>query len=473
MYQNETREYGIMTPGQFHLEAESAERVASRRQQLAGRSDAATDAGLASLLIGLATRGSLTDSEKEFLDSLVPSHSLCFLVWDSRYLHPEGVQLLSADQLEASYLQGDAIFSHRQQFTSERLNACRVHAARVGEIDGKQITFGMIGPDHSDFFDTSIDRFSLLANRVRTALHRVAPSLERLQAALAAESPVMLVNRCSGRIVAANAPMLASHSGHASCLIDSEYGMGKQHLDDLLTSHRLTAKNVRIEDVDLSIITLEPKPVKAEELAHGMYARFVASLHRSTQALHTTADHLEGIIEWQPGHPETELLCLIREETAELEMVVHRYQLLAEFDHLRRTVINPAEELRQVVTKVAIQNPRRQLSLTEQWESTTEMLVPGEALTVLYDTILQIHLGTSCSCTTTSINLDVDTQGTMKIRFATKGNVSGGHPHLMTDWVEYITALSRLLGFAVRHQIGDTSTIETLLTHHKDTTAHE
>ena len=461
-----------MTPGQFHLEAELAERIASRRLTI-GRSEDATDAGLASLLIGLATRRCLTDSEKEFLDSLVSPHSLCFLIWDSRYLHPEGVQVLSADQLEASYLHGDAVYSHRQQFTSGRLNACRVHAARVGEIDGKQLTFGMIGPDQNELFDTGIDRFSLLAGRIRTTLRRLAPTTERMQCALRSDIPVMLVNRCSGRIVATNASMLARYSGDASSLIDSEYGESKQHLGDLLTSHRMTAENVRIEDLDLSIITLEPKPVRAEELAHCMYSRFVESLRRSTQALHATADHLEGIIDWQPGHPETELLRLIHEETSDLELIVHRYQLLAEYDHLRRAVVNPAEELRQVVTKVAIQNPRRQLSLTEQWESTIEMKAPAEALTVLYDTILQIHFGTSCSCTTTSVNLDVDTQGNLNIRFATTGNVSGGHPHLMTDWVEYITALCRLLGFAVLHQTGDASAIETLLTHHKDTTAHE
>ncbi|MCM2272211.1 MAG: hypothetical protein NDJ18_06640 [candidate division Zixibacteria bacterium] len=461
-----------MTSGQFHLEADLAERIVTRRQMI-GRSDAAIDTGLASLVIGLGTRGSLVDSEKEFLDSLVPPHSLCFLVFDSRYLHPEGLELLSADQLEASYLQGDAIYSHRQRPVSGRLNACRVYASRGGEVSGRQVTLGMIGPDSAELFDSGIDRFTMLAQQFRQAVARVSPLMGTLRETLDRDHPVLIVNRCSGRVVAANAALLEKYAGNSEALIDSEYGESKSHLSELISGYTIAAKNVHTDELDLALLVFTPKPVKAEELAHGMYGRFVGSLRRSTQALHATAHHLEGIINWQPGHPEAELLHLIHEETADLEQIVQRYQVLAEFDQLRKTDINPAEELRNAVTRAAIAHPKRQLALTEQWESATSMRAPSEALVSLYDTILQIHLGTTCSCTTTTVQFRSGSDRKTVVRFTTTENVSGGHPHLMADWVEYIAALGRLLGFAVQHRAGDSSTIETILTQTKDTTGHE
>lgn len=461
-----------MTPGQFHLEAELAERIVSRRQVIR-RSDAAIDTGLASLLIGLGTRGYLVDREKEFLDGLVPSHSLCFLLLDGRYLHPEGLELLSADQLEASYLQGDAIYSHRQRFLSGRLNTCRVNASRVGEVNGQQVTFGMIGPDSAEQFDSGIDSFTALAQQFRQGAARMAPMIASLREALACDHPVLVVNRCSGRVVAANGPLIEKYAGDSDALIDSEYGESKSHLADLTSSSKMTAKNLHTEELGLTLLAFTPKPVRAQDLAHCMYGRFVGSLRRSTQALHATAHHLEGIINWQPGHPEAELLHLIHEETAELEQIVQRYQILAEFDQLRTRDINPAEELRNAVTRAAIQHPKRQLALSEQWDSVATMRAPSEALVSLYETILQIHLGTTCSCTTTTVQFTSNTDRRSVIRFTTTENVSGGHPHLMADWVEYVSALGRLLGFAVLHRTGDSSTVETILTQTKDTILHE
>jgi hypothetical protein len=430
--------------------------------------DSPANAGIVSLLIGVTVRGWLTDHEKELLDALVPSSCICFLHYDGHYLHPESVPMLSPEQLECSYLQDNAVYSHRQRLNSGRFSNSRVHAVRIGEFGGNQLTFGMIGSDHGELFDHAADNFSIITGRLRAAAHQVEPVTERLNRALRSEYPVLVVNRCSGRIMATNGATQGWYKESDRDLVGQEFNISKQHLSNLLATHSLHAENFWVEEINLSIVTLKPRQVKAQEVAEMMNPRFIDSLRRATQALHSTAHHLEGIINWQPGHPETELLRLIQEETTELEQVVHRYQLLTVFDHLRRESINPAEALRQTVTHAAIHHPNRQLSLTEQWAARSDIEVPAEALAVLYETILQIHLSTGNCATTTAISLDVDEARRLKIQIETSAGTAGAHLHHNADWDEYVVSLARLLGFTLEQRAEESSKIVTILMHHKD-----
>ncbi len=461
-----------MTPGQFHLEAELTDRVATRQADTR-LSDQASDAGIVSLLISVATRGWLTDHEKELLDSLVPSHSISFLTYDGQYLHPEAVPLLNPEQLEASYLQENAVYSHRQRLVSGSFTSSRVHAARLGELSGKQLTFGMVGQDRSGMFDHTGDNFAILVGRFRTAVQRVRPAVERLMTVLTSDTPALLINRCSGRIIAANATLCSKLDGDLGEIVDSEFSTCKSRLNNLLERHSLHAENLRVGEIDLSLISFVPRRTRAGEMAGEMYPKFIESLRRATQALHSTAHHLEGIITWQPGHPETELLRLIHEETTELEQIVHRYQLLTVFGQLRAETINPADELRKTVTHAAIHHPSRQLTMTEQWSSRVVLNLPTEALAVLYETILEVHLTSSGCMTTTSVALDADPAGLLEIRVATTSPNATAHLHCSSDWSDYIESLGRLLGFTVHHRFADGTRIETILTHHKDSRTHE
>lgn len=461
-----------MTPGQFHLEAELSERVATRQVETR-LSDQASDAGIVSLLIGVATRGWLTDHEKEFLDSLVPSHSISFLTYDGQYLHPEAVPLLNPEQLEASYLQENAVYSHRQRLVSGSFTSSRVHAARLGELTGKQLTFGMVGQDRTGLFDHTGDNFAILVGRFRKAVEGVRPAVERIMAVLSSTTPALLVNRCSGRVIAVNSAVTTSNDGEHSKTIDAEFSACKNTLNKLLDRHLMHAENLRVGDIDLSLISFTPRQTKAGDLAGEMYPKFIESLRRATQALHSTAHHLEGIITWQPGHPESELLRLIHEETTELEQIVHRYQLLTVFGQLRAEKVNPADELRKTVTHAAIHHPSRQLTMTEQWSSRVELNLPTEALAVLYETILEVHLTSSGCMTTTSVALDADPSGLLEISFETTSPHATAHLHCSSDWSDYIESLGRLLGFTVHHRFAGGTRIETILTHHKDSRTHE
>lgn len=461
-----------MTAGQFHLEAELDDRVSTRFTDKI-RTDQATDAGIVSLLIGIVARGWLTDSEKEFLDSLVPSRSICFLIYNGNYLHPEALPLLQPDQLEASYLHENAVFSHRQRLVSNGSTSSRIQSARLGELNGKQLTFGMIGQDHWMANGGSDDRFLALIDRFRTALPKVRLSIDRIVNGLCAEAPMVVVNRCSGRIVAANNQILSMCESHLHQLVGSEFTVIRDELSDHLSTHLLHAENVRVGEIDLSLVSLRPRQTKAFELADQMYPRFVASLRRATQALHMTAHHLEGIISWQAGHPETELLRLIQEETNELEQIVHRYHLLTMFGQLKQSRLNPAESLRSTVTRAAINHPHRQLTMTEQWTGQVEMSLPAEALAVLYETVLETHL-LSCGCqTTTTVMLEVDGEQRLTIRVQTSAKQTDTHMHFSTDWTDYIASLGRLLGFHAQHQHHDGTMLETILMHHKDLAFHE
>jgi hypothetical protein len=211
-----------------------------------------------SLLLGIHLRGWVTDRDKEFLDSLAPDSSLSFLIRGNEYLHPEGVELFPFELIESAIQKGgDAVFTHRYQRTSHDTNYH--YTIYTAVIDGSlptSLILGFFGPDDCLRLPDTENRFHKLVTLFREVCHSHHKFAKKLVRELESPTPAILVNRCSGRVVALNEPAAVLLQQNLRSLVDLEFGEVKTQLLSLLPGHRLTMTNINEGEVYLTMIAV-------------------------------------------------------------------------------------------------------------------------------------------------------------------------------------------------------------------------
>lgn len=450
-----------MTTGQFQLEADVSTYAQPRIRAHTLTPNAAI-AGMSSLLIGLGARQWLTDHEKDFLDQLAPQLCISFLIHGDEYVHPEGVELFSPEQLDACMLSSGAVFSQQHRLSRLQSHACQVHTAYIGDLNGRSVTFGIAGPDNADTYGNIGDRFAHLVHQLRQACAEADHHLPRLLAKLNEPSPTLAINRNSGRIVAVNAAVCNLMKMEAREIVGLEFSQVKLHLSPAMAGSRVVMDNLQLGEISLALLSLAVVTVSVQDTINGVLPDFIRSLRKTTLSLHMTAHNLESVVCHEAGHPENELVRILDEEAHELELTIHRFRLLTEYQQLEKSPVNPANELRRVVNYTATKQPYRHLSLREHWEIPVKLTVPADSLASLYDTILHIHFGQSCRCSSTEVALNSDASGQLTIRFITQTPSFIEAMSNRNEWIAYSTALASLMGLRLIHIDG--ATIETTIT---------
>jgi hypothetical protein len=233
-------------------------------------------AALEALLLGLRLRGWLTERERELLDSLAPERSTTFVIHGERYLHPEGLQLFPFELIEAAiHKGGDAIFTHRyRRDTNKASYHYTIYTAVINWPASPPLVLGFFGPDDQMKTPEVENRFHELVTLFRETYHSHHECAERLQQQLASDTPVIIVNRCSGRVVTLNEDAADLLHTDTIDLVDRELGEIRVQLGDLLPGHRLTMTNINEDELFLTIITLtaaapshqEREPSTSEDL---------------------------------------------------------------------------------------------------------------------------------------------------------------------------------------------------------------
>src|SRR5512138_2367608 len=205
-----------MHPGQFQIESPTAIRRLSHAQRTIPTQ--VTDASLLTLIAGVALRGELCDSERELLDRFAAPNTLIFLVQDRTFVHPDNVEIVSLDQIEATFCAGDdAVFSHRQHLSDDLGRKTKmIRTARVGQTGKGALVLGMIGAELPELRAEHDRHFGEVVQLVRTSLKGLMPIIEWLEARLASASPTLVVGRSTGRLLAVNtaAQQLFDHAGN-------------------------------------------------------------------------------------------------------------------------------------------------------------------------------------------------------------------------------------------------------------------
>ncbi|MFQ6008029.1 MAG: hypothetical protein ACE5K8_03670, partial [Candidatus Zixiibacteriota bacterium] len=194
-----------------------------------------------SRLLGFYLRGWLTDRDKEFLDSFAPEGSLALLIRGNEYLHPEGIELFPFELIETAIKKGgDAVFTHRYQRASHDTSYhYTIYTAVIESSIPKPLVLGFFGPDDCMRLPETLNRFHELVALFREACRRQLRFAKKILQRLQSHNPTIIVNRCSGRVLALNETAAKLLQRSPRSLVDLEFGEIKTQLLSILPGHKL------------------------------------------------------------------------------------------------------------------------------------------------------------------------------------------------------------------------------------------
>ncbi|MCK4573201.1 MAG: hypothetical protein KAU36_02465 [candidate division Zixibacteria bacterium] len=370
-----------------------------------GLSDGTMGASIVPLLTGLSLNGRITDIDREFLDSLAPARSLTFLISDETYVHPEQVELFPYDVIESTVSQGGpAMFGHRYHppHLAQAANGHKIYTSLISTSDQQPVILGFFGPEYELDRPEVQQRFSCLVRSFTTAFEDVAHGLSRIEPVLNSADPVLIVNRASGRILAASEHMATEATGTQPVEPGIEYCQVKESLAGLLANRRMEIKRLEAAGMSLSAIFFperEADRVDDVTATECVINRIRASLSGITLAnsllsQHSPQDPVQGV---------PRLAAVALEEADKIEVWLRRAWLISEFKRLPidRTTID--REMRRAIESVADSVQRRKYFDISGEIRDIAVHCPADSYLHLFSTILSAHKRASGEPCTTRI----------------------------------------------------------------------
>ena len=454
-----------MQPGQFQIESLTAKRSCPPSRTTAPT--VPSDASLLTLLAGVTLRGHLCDADRELLDRLALPHTLIFLVLGNSYLHPEGLEIVPMDQIEATLNAGqDAVFSHRQHLSDDLGRKTRtVRTAFIGQTVRGPLVLGMLGAELPKLRDHHDCHFSSIIQSFRTHLKTVSPFTCRLSEQMSRPEPTIVVGRSTGRILALNASATALLSSSNRHPVGEEFSTMKRALQQGMGRNRLSMENSSHSGLDITTITVLSPVAKENTSSPKVGAGFLQSMRQKTAGITAAARFLQSALDQEAGHPVAEMLRIIVDEAAELDHDLCRHQLMAEYTRFAPETIDPIATLRKSVEARVMGHACHGVTLREELNTPVRVELPRKALLFLYESILSTHCGRG-SNSKTDVVARHGHGSNVTITFTT----DCGRPldrAAYVEWREYCDRLAELMSLPLEHQTSDdfakTETILTLI----------
>lgn len=219
------------------------------------------------MIFGLLTRAWITDRDKEFLDLLAPSHCISFLIYDGKYLNPEGLELFPHELIENALAQNNpAVFSHifRPQNNNISQNY-KIETATVNINSEKPIVFGFFGPEDILSRENHCQDFHTIISRFREAYDTAKKMIDRIEKNCEQDSNLVAVNRASGRIIYISENLLTEINKEDREVMGIEFNQFKKLLQSPLLSGKLKLQNLNIDDFMVATMAISPAP-RSEQL---------------------------------------------------------------------------------------------------------------------------------------------------------------------------------------------------------------
>jgi hypothetical protein len=291
----------------------------------------------------------------------------------------------------------------------------------------------------------------------------IAPVIEWLEARLAQTSPIMVVGRSTGRVLALNvaARGLLSPSGFDP--VGQEYSQIKQYLLVGTGRGRLSMESRSQGGMDVTVISVSQPSTADSATSPQVGAGFLQSMRQKTAGITAAARFLQSALDHGPGHPVTEMLRVIVDESAELDHDLCRHQLLVDYGKLASETIDPVSSLRKVIETRMLGHACHGVSLKEELVAPVRVEMPRSALLFLYESILSTHCGAGSQSKTEATVRHHGSSG-VTITFDTDcGRPLDQSAYL--EWRDYCDRLAERMGIQLEHRTSrDFAQTETTLT---------
>jgi hypothetical protein len=431
---------------------------ASRTPHTASQNDT-LQPRIVSLLLGLTMRDWLCDADKEFLDDLVCDPELVFLIKQGVCLHPEGAQFIPVEQIESSHrMAGNAVFAQRHTISrGHEHTTLRIRSANVGHIAGPELILGVLGRLHREDQSLADHRFESLVEAFRRAQNSLESLVASLNPVVPQGQPALFVNRCSGRIIGLNASAHETLDIPEEEVIGLEYGRAREFLASTLADKILKIKNVSHDGLELAVIMIlsEPEPEPAvPAIASAPTIGFIQTIRNKVSSISSAALHLETILGNNPGNSVSELIQIIREETADLDRHAWRQELITRYDQLPGVETNPVAELKSAIDLVSAFRNKCRIMLFEDAIDGCRFLCPRSSMLLLFESVLRSHLTANHDQIESRITVRcAKSDGNIAVIFQTKHHDSNGELAFHPDWLDYLHHLAAAMSLKVTHAV--------------------
>ncbi len=405
---------------------------------------------LETLLLGLHFRDWLTESDQRFLRWLAPGRIL--LMADDHMLFPTETEALCVPDFAPSILHHpDAVFTHRVRFGGPDTVPCEMHTARIGTIGGCELMLGLAEPDRQWDRSVRVTGFESQIAEWRTALKSAARTFTELHSHLNQGNPYLVVNRASGRVVAADEQLCRLLGGDNTTVVDKEFSTLSDELHQIVNTRGLHLENVTIGETHLAVMTLLPERRRqAREAGDNFFSEFFVHAMRNKISVITTASsQLEGLTGKDAASDRRKLAEIISSETGELDRLVDGLDLLAGGQRPARRHVSLVGEISGAV-KLARSRLNRPITIVpdEMTEQTT-LAAPGSSLSTLAEAVLRSHTVQGIGASS-RIRLRQEDDNIV-VDVATLGDGSQT-TKFHSQWKTYATRLADRLGFACSYE---------------------
>jgi hypothetical protein len=407
-----------------------------------------------SLLLGLRLCGNLTPDYEELLRSMTDQSSFLFLHREGSFFNNREWQA-SVAEVVATALNSrcTAIFSHRFSVPDVARNNChRVQAAVIDPQSEKPIVLGMVSPDPGFADSRTVCCFADLLSRFQTATIDIDRQASELESVFLSELPNIVINRASGRVLAANGAISTALGLDAASMSGIEFGQLKAEIADRLTTSAMHIENLRCGTLALATVTFRKLATKASRHQPSTNEFLIHQMRNAMTAIISAASCLDDSFHGDEQSEQNELTGILVREAIRLDKDLTRWSLLFDYSGLRNRPVIIEQELKRAIEFVqpAIKQDCRIDFMTSV--GPTAASFPEKALMFLFEAVLTSHLKQSPSSRRTVIECGRDSQARIfKVRFETVPANPNEHLELDQRWLDVTGRLADVMGIRLHN----------------------
>ena len=216
------------------------------------------DKQLTALLWHCELAGKLSENDSAFLDSLTNNQFKLFLAKNTKFIYPQGFNLIKTSDIESEwYHTSNAFFSYNLHL--EDGNIVNISTSPINPSKANRITLGMIAPMELAEKPEIEDTFLHISQSFRKKFQSIQKELLSVQTALESENAVMIVSRETGCLIAMNEPAKPYLNKTHDDLLSVKFSQFQKEIAYSHPNLMLNIANLHIENKDISIVTLTEK----------------------------------------------------------------------------------------------------------------------------------------------------------------------------------------------------------------------
>jgi hypothetical protein len=261
----------------------------------------------------------------------------------------------------------------------------------------------------------------------------------------------VVVDRSSGRILAANEAAATQFGKPKHELADLEFGCLKELVGPRLSRFKIEMRNLNKAGFHVAIVTFSPTGAKQLEDQGDVVCDLLGQFRAGIGQITAAAGQLKTMLSHSRNSRQARAATAIVDQVGHLERAALRMSLILNFERLAVDTTGLTEELKLAIDRVeALTGQGCSIEIDDRSER-SPVRAPLFAFTTLFETLLMVHLEELCNReSSTSITLtnrgDSDKVSVEYFTNSDHGNVKADHNGL---WNRYFRRLAERMGIEV------------------------